>query len=90
MAKIILTGELIIGDSMRDAVLAALPAHIKATCAEPGCLVFRVEEKIHGCFTVYEEFTNRAAFNAHQARTAKSAWGRLTKTAQRNYSIIDQ
>lgn len=83
-----LTGTL---DSSRapEPVRRALPAHIAASRSEPGCLRFEVREDPEhpGLFHVSESFTDQAAFDAHQTRTADSAWGRITAGFPRKYGI---
>lgn len=66
-----------------------LAIHIKLTRKEVGCLVFDViqdKDNIHK-FTVYEEFTNRISFAAHQDRVRKSMWGKVTAEVERHYQI---
>lgn len=72
-----------------EPVRRALPAHIAASRAEPGCLFFEVREDPErpGLFHVSEGFTDSAAFDAHQARTKASDWGRITAGYPRNYEI---
>ncbi len=73
-----------------DAVLAALPAHIAATRAEPGCLRFEVTpDRATGRLLVEELFADRAGFEAHQARVLQSPWGRLTKGMKRRYQVTE-
>lgn len=58
---------------------------------EKGCLVFDViqgKDNVHR-FTVYEEFTNRISFAAHQGRVHKSRWGKVTAVVERHYQITD-
>ena len=40
-------------------------------------------------FDVYEEFVDRASFDAHQARVKESSWGACTKGLVREYTITD-
>ncbi|WP_136441345.1 putative quinol monooxygenase [Pacificoceanicola onchidii] len=86
-----LTGTMTCPPERLDAVRAALPAHIALTRAEPGCTRFDVTEDVHtpGQFHVSEEFTNRAAFDAHQIRGASSAWADVTRGLPRDYAIRD-
>ena len=57
-----------------DRVAALLPEHIRLTRSEPGCLRFEVVRSMADPvrFAVYETFTDRQAFDAHQARTRAS------------------
>lgn len=68
-----------------------LATHIELTRKEVGCLVFEViqdKDNVHR-FTVYEEFTNRTSFAAHQDRVRKSRWGKVTAAVERHYQITD-
>jgi autoinducer 2-degrading protein len=38
-------------------------------------------------FDVYEEFTDKAAFEKHQARVQASQWGQKTKNVERFYTV---
>jgi quinol monooxygenase YgiN len=67
-----------------------LPDHIRLTRAEPGCLSFTVLPMDDGLtWAVDETFADRAAFQAHQARTVASDWGRATAHIVREYSVAD-
>jgi len=67
----------------------ALDAHILLTLAEDGCIAFSVtpDPTVAGRFMVAEKFTDRAAFDAHQARGRNSAWGHLSQGWPRTYTI---
>ena len=84
---VILTGTLTCAEDDADRVRAALPEHIRLSRAEPGCLRFDVVETEPGLFTVSEEFTDQAAFEAHQARTRASAWWTATGHIPRNFKV---
>ena len=84
-----LTGAMLCPPDRRDAVRAALPAHVALTRAEPGCLRFDVVETRPGRFDVDEVFADRAAFDAHQARGAASDWARVTEGLPRDYTVTD-
>lgn len=69
-------------------VCAALDDHIRLTRAEPGCISFEVtatEDPL--VWAVAEEFTDPAAFEAHQARAGASQWAQQTKGIARDYKI---
>lgn len=68
---------------------AHLPEHIARTRAEPGCLSFTVEPAADLVWTVAEDFVDRAAFAAHQARVQASDWGRATREIRRDYAITE-
>ncbi|KAA2317249.1 antibiotic biosynthesis monooxygenase [Pseudooceanicola sediminis] len=82
-----LTGTMSCPPGRCDAVRAALPAHIRLTRAEPGCLSFDVTETTPGTFGVAECFASRAAFDHHQARAAASEWAQITQGLPRDYRI---
>jgi quinol monooxygenase YgiN len=78
--------------TQEDAALVKrlLPEHMRLTLAEPGCLSFTVLPMDDGLtWTVDETFADRAAFQAHQARTVASDWGRATTHIPRSYQIIE-
>ena len=87
--EVTLTGQLVCGSEEEAARLrAALPAHIEATRAEPGCLHFEVTETDDPLvWEVSERFTDPAAFKAHQARTAETAWAKETVDVTRAFMI---
>lgn len=91
MNKIVLTGYLDVAAAQWDAVMAALPAHVAATRAEPGCLHFSVapDRDVPLRLLVDEAFTNRAAFEAHRARSAESAWAQVSAGIARHYEISE-
>ena len=67
-----------------------LPEHIRLTLASAGCLAFSVTPMPDGLtWAVDETFAGRAAFTAHQKRTAASEWGLQTPHIARNYQITD-
>jgi len=92
LSKIILKGFITVPNSEIITVKEALPLHIKLTQQEKGCLVFKVmEDKLNkNIFNVYEEFTSKQSFEAHQNRVQGSEWGRLTKYCDRHYQIIEE
>lgn len=85
-----LTGRLICASEAEcDLVRAYLPEHIKLTRQEPGCLSFSVTQSDDPLIWQVEElFVDRAAFDAHQARTLASKWARKTAAIRRDYTII--
>ncbi|GGL80135.1 putative quinol monooxygenase [Wenxinia marina] len=79
------TGRLICADAAEAALVRdLLPEHVRLTREEPGCEMFEVEE-LPGTtiWEVRERFADRAAFEAHQARTRDSEWGRRTAAIRR-------
>lgn len=92
MSRISLSGFLIARTlEEADRVAAHLPDHIRLTRAEPGCLRFEViRSHADPCrFAVTETFTDRAAFQAHQARAAATVWARVTAGIPRDYTITE-
>lgn len=84
-----LTGHIQVPPERMEAIRAALPDHIHLTRAETGCLRFEVTEdtRTPGRFNVSEEFTDAAAFAAHQARVQTSDWGRISAGIARAYTV---
>lgn len=71
-----------------DLIRRYLPEHIRLTRAEPGCLSFAVVQSDDPLiWQVAEQFVDRAAFEAHQARTRASAWGRATAGIVREFEV---
>lgn len=92
MTQINLTGFLVARTlEEADRVALLLPAHTRQTLAEPGCLVFEViRSQSDPCrFAVRECFRDRAAFDAHKARTAETIWARATRGIPRHYTITE-
>jgi len=90
MGVIRLTGTLTCGLGEAAAVRAALPEHIRLSRAEPGCLSFDVTETAKGVFTVAERFADRAAFDAHPARTRASDWWQATGHMVRDFTLAGE
>lgn len=92
MPNIVLQGFIIVPDSDLEAVKQALPQHCELTLQEPGCRVFRVtpHPTNPNRFDVYEEFTSKAAFEAHQQRVQQSDWGRVTSRVERHYELEER
>ncbi len=89
--EVTLTGFIVVPAGDRATLLPLLDEHIRLTRAEPGCLAFSVTETApgSGTFTVAERFRDRAAFEAHQARSTSSNWGAATRHLQRSYTVED-
>ena len=86
-----LSGRLVcMTEEERAAVLAHRAAHTEATRAEDGCLSFTIDDTDDPMvFDVMESFRDRAAFDAHQARTRGSAWFAATKGILRDFRVED-
>jgi quinol monooxygenase YgiN len=72
-----------------DRVSHLVPEHVRLTRAEPGCLKFEVFRSHEDpCrFAVSETFRDRAAFEAHQARTRASRWWAETQGVRRDFRL---
>jgi quinol monooxygenase YgiN len=69
-------------------VRTALPEHVRLTRAETGCVSFSVAATDDPLvWQVAEEFTDPAAFEAHQTRAAASDWAATTKDIAREYTV---
>ena len=84
-----LTGRLICASEDEAArVREGLDEHIRLTRAEPGCVSFYVTPTDDPLvWDVTEAFTDPAAFEAHQARSAASRWAELTRGIARDYTV---
>lgn len=73
-------------------VIAALPAHVRLTRAEPGCLQFDVQQDPNDPtrFLVSELFIDRTAFEAHQQRAGTSSWAEITAGMARHYTVSEE
>ncbi|TMX38395.1 putative quinol monooxygenase [Vibrio sp. Hep-1b-8] len=91
MSKIILKGFIVVSCEDLQTVEQELPTHTKLTLEEDGCLVFEVTKNKGNPnrFDVYEEFTDREAFDKHQTRVKNSYWGQVTANVERHYEIFD-
>lgn len=91
MPRIILEGHIVIPGSDLAKVLGELPNHIHLTRQEAGCLHFDVTQSpdAENVFLVFEEFTDRAAFEGHQRRVESSVWGRVTSSVERHYQVTE-
>jgi quinol monooxygenase YgiN len=84
--EVVLTGWIAVTPDELARLRPLLDAHVRLTRAEPGCLAFAVIPG-DGRLDVAERFRDRAAFEAHQTRTAASAWGAATRHLARHYRI---
>ncbi len=91
MGRVTLEGLIRVPPDHLNAVLAELGTHIRLTREEEGCLAFRVDQRSSepSVFDVYEEFADRASFDAHQARVKESSWGACTKDLVREYTVTE-
>ncbi len=86
---ITLTGHLICANTTEAGLVREhLPDHVRLTREEPGCLSFNIRPTTDPLvWQVDEAFTDRAAFDAHQARTRTSAWYKATAHLKRDFRI---
>jgi quinol monooxygenase YgiN len=91
MSTLILKGHIVVSDTDLAKVVAELPTHIELTRDEDGCLCFEVTQSSDtpNIFYVYEEFTDRVAFDSHQQRVKSSAWGKAAANVQRHYQVTE-
>ncbi|MGF1712339.1 antibiotic biosynthesis monooxygenase [Vibrio kagoshimensis] len=92
MSKVVLRGFIVVPEAELSQVKGELVNHITLTRAERGCLIFNViqseDNPYH--FSVYEEFTDKESFEAHQARVKLSRWGEVTGNVERHYEITEE
>ncbi|MEP3348619.1 MAG: antibiotic biosynthesis monooxygenase [Marinomonas sp.] len=91
MNKISLSGYIEVPREDLEAVESELPNHIALTHQEAGCITFTVTQNTDNPyrFDVYEEFTDKASFEKHQARVKASYWGEVTQKVERFYTISE-
>lgn len=91
MPRLHLVGHLLCRSaSEAETVATHLPEHLRLTRAEPGCLAFSVTRTADPLvWAVAETFTDRAAFEAHQTRSAASPWAAATAGIPRAYTITE-
>ncbi|RCW96959.1 putative quinol monooxygenase [Marinomonas foliarum] len=91
MPNVTLSGHIEVPSEDLNAVLAELPNHITLTQQEAGCNAFTVVRDSNNPqhFDVYEEFTDKAAFEKHQARVKASHWGEITKNVEWFYTVAE-
>lgn len=90
MTKVALRGFIVVPSENRQQILSVLAEHIELTKAEAGCLRFDItpDDDCQNKYWVYEEFVNKAAFEAHQARVHSSHWGRVSADVERHYEVL--
>ena len=91
MPRILVTGYLRARPGDATLIGRLLPDLIRLSRAEPGCLRFEVvpSAKLPGAWELDEAFADRAAFEAHQARTRASVWGRETAHIERDFAVTE-
>ncbi|PXA72896.1 putative quinol monooxygenase [Vibrio sp. 11986-1-5] len=91
MSKVTLKGFILVPESDLELVKNELVNHKRLTLEEAGCITFSVTENSENPlrFDVYEEFTDKAAFEHHQKRVKASNWGKVTVNVERYYEIFE-
>ncbi|MBU2896235.1 putative quinol monooxygenase [Vibrio hepatarius] len=91
MSKVILKGFILIPESEIELIKNELVNHQSLTLDESGCITFQITENINNPLRldVYEEFTDKAAFEYHQKRVKASLWGKVTTNCQRHYEVFE-
>ncbi|WNJ97198.1 antibiotic biosynthesis monooxygenase [Vibrio ruber] len=91
MSKVTLKGFILIPESELESVKRELVHHKRLTLEEPGCIMFSVTQNSENPlrFDVYEEFTDKVAFEQHQKRVKASHWGKVTVNVERHYEILE-
>jgi quinol monooxygenase YgiN len=91
MGVIRVFGQLICATEQEAArVRAHLGEHLRLTRAEPGCLSFEVSQGADPLvWQVDESYADRAAFEAHRARMADTAWANASAGIRREYKITE-
>lgn len=67
-----------------------LPEHNRLSRAEPGCVTFDVVQTANPLIWHLDEtYTDRAAFDAHQARNRGSVWWQMSQGLIRDFKITE-
>lgn len=91
MSKVTLKGFILVPESELELVKNELVNHKRHTLEETGCITFSVIQNSQNAlrFDVYEEFTDKVAFEQHQKRVKASHWGKVTINVERHYEIFE-
>ncbi len=91
MSKVTLKGFILVPESELELVKNELVNHRRLTLEETGCITFSVIQNSENAlrFDVYEEFTDKVAFEQHQKRVKASHWGKVTVNVERHYEIFE-
>jgi len=91
MSKVTLKGFILVPESELELVKIELVNHKRLTREETGCITFSVIQNSENAlrFDVYEEFTDKVAFEQHQKRVKASHWGKVTVNVERHYEIFE-
>ncbi|RZR34950.1 putative quinol monooxygenase [Vibrio vulnificus] len=91
MSKVTLKGFILVPESELELVKNELVNHKRLTLEETGCITFSVIQNSENAlrFDVYEEFSDKVAFEQHQKRVNASHWGKVTVNVERHYEIFE-
>ncbi|SBT19125.1 hypothetical protein MGA5115_03286 [Marinomonas gallaica] len=91
MSKVTLKGFILVPESQLELVKNELVNHKRLTLEETGCITFNVIQNSENAFRfdVYEEFTDKVAFEQHQKRVKASHWGKVTVNVERHYEVFE-
>ncbi|EGQ7940801.1 MULTISPECIES: putative quinol monooxygenase [Vibrio] len=91
MSKVTLKGFILVPESELELVKNELVNHKRLTLEETGCITFSVIQNSENAlrFDVYEEFSDKVAFEQHQKRVKASHWGKVTVNVERHYEIFE-
>ncbi|EJB5285464.1 antibiotic biosynthesis monooxygenase [Vibrio vulnificus] len=91
MSKVTLKGFILVSESELELVKSELVNHKRLTLEESGCITFSVIQNAENAlrFDVYEEFTDKVAFEQHQERVKASHWGKVTVNVERHYEVFE-
>ncbi|EKF9639321.1 antibiotic biosynthesis monooxygenase [Vibrio cholerae] len=84
-------GFILVPESELELVKNELVNHKRLTLEETGCITFSVIQNSENAlrFDVYEEFSDKVAFEQHQKRVKASHWGKVTVNVERHYEIFE-
>lgn len=87
--KIICEGYFDIPEGQVETVLAGYETHVRLSREEPGNLRYdyRLDPEVPGRVHVEEAYVNRAAFDAHLARTGASPWPEIRRDVVLNIDV---
>jgi quinol monooxygenase YgiN len=83
------TGNIELPVARLDELRHALREHLRLSLEEPGCQRFELHEhpEVPGRIELDEAYTDKAAFRAHQARSAASDWARASADVARHLTV---
>lgn len=92
LKNIVVSGSITCEPNDLDMLSAAVDEHIRLTRAEAGCIEFDIVQSAPGSgkFVISERFVDRAAFDAHTARTRASNWWAKTQHIPRDITINEE